>query len=904
MINPHTGKWYTVGDTGAQFVDIPRNAIVFNHKQTEDLLKNGYVSGRASALVGGTAMVTGGYNPYTSSKSSTTRKKDNTTSSDKKNNTSSSNNKNDTSSSSDKNDTQIIDWIKVAIDRVERAINRLATIATSPFRTLTERIGSTNDELSQMSYELSLQQSAYNRYMQQANSIGLSGGLAARVQNGTININEYDSNTAEKIQDYQEWYEKALDCKDAILDLNESIAELYQNKFDDIATDYDNKLSLIEHLTNTYNNGIDDLEERGYLASTKYYEALRNVEQQNINLKQQELADLSRQMSQAINSGYIKEESEAWYDFKNKINDVKESIQESEMAMIEFANSIREIKWERFDYIQERISDITEEAEFLIDIMESSKLYTDKGQFTNTGMATMGMHGQNYNVYMAQSDKYAEELLKLNKEIANDPNNTKLLERREDLLEAQRDSILAAEDEKESIVDMVKEGIELELDALKELIDKYNESLDSAKDLYDYQKKVEDQTSEIASLQKQISAYAGDTSEENRAIVQKLQVDLSDAMENLEETQYDHYISDQKMLLDNLYNEYEMVLNERLDNVDALISDMIDAINANSLSICDTILSEATNVGYSITENEKAIWSNEGAASSIITRYSEAFLSQMTAVNNVIQKIGIKLGAMTSESDNVASSTVKYTSKTPSSASPKTSAPKTNNKNTKNSFNEDIKRGIAAAIWAWGGTATGWGNDPERKNKLTAKFGSANAAAVQDYINAHADNGDLYRYWVSTGKSDLSKYYYSAFKKGGLADYTGMAWIDGTPNEPELVLNAKDTENFIELKDILRAMSTQGLSLKNNSYGLSAVHPSGLTSISDILTNLKKNYADNKSSMRDINIEIMIDHVDDYNDFVTKLQKDKQFESMIRSMTIDQLDGGSSLAKNKYRWTI
>ena len=150
----------------------------------------------------------------------------------------------------------------------------------------------------------------------------------------------------------------------------------------------------------------------------------------------------------------------------------------------------------------------------------------------------------------------------------------------------------------------------------------------------------------------------------------------------------------------------------------------------------------------------------------------------------------------------------------------------------------------------------------------------------------------------------MSKYYYSAFKKGGLADYTGMAWIDGTPNEPELVLNAKDTENFIELKDILRAMSTQGLSLKNNSYGLSAVHPSGLTSISDILTNLKKNYADNKSSMRDINIEIMIDHVDDYNDFVTKLQKDKQFESMIRSMTIDQLDGGSSLAKNKYRWTI
>lgn len=195
--------------------------------------------------------------------------------------------------------------------------------------------------------------------------------------------------------------------------------------------------------------------------------------------------------------------------------------------------------------------------------------YQNLSTGTDTGMATMGLHGQNYNVYMAQADKYAEELLKLNKEIAEDPNNTKLLERREELLEAQRDSILAAEDEKQAIVDMVREGIELELDALQDLIDRYTESLDSAKSLYDYQKKIKEQTSEIASLQKQIAAYAGDTSEENRATVQKLQVDLSDAMEDLEETQYDHYISEQKKLLDNLYDEYEMILNERLDNIDA-----------------------------------------------------------------------------------------------------------------------------------------------------------------------------------------------------------------------------------------------------------------------------------------------------------------------------------------------
>lgn len=41
------------------------------------------------------------------------------------------------------------------------------------------------------------------------------------------------------------------------------------------------------------------------------------------------------------------------------------------------------------------------------------------------------------------------------------------------------------------------------------------------------------------------------------------------------------------------------------------------------------------------------------------------------------------------------------------------------------------------------------------------------------------------------------------FKTGGLADFTGPAWLDGTKSRPELVLNQQDTANFIELKDIL-----------------------------------------------------------------------------------------------------
>lgn len=903
VVDTRSGKWYTVGDNGAEFKDIPPGSIVFNHRQTESLLANGYVSGRASALASGTAMVTGGYRPYRPSSSSASRPSSSSSSNRGSSNSNRSNTSNSSNNNDDKNDSKIIDWIEIAINRIERAIDRLSTVATSPFRTLAERINATNDELSQMSYELSMQQSAYDRYMQQANSVGLSSDLASRVRNGTIDINEYDGDTAEKIQDYQEWYEKALDAKDAILELKESIAELYQNRFDDVAKDYENKLSLLEHVTNAYNNGIDNLEERGYLASTKYYEALRNVEKQNIDIRKQELAELTKKMSEAINSGSIKEGSEAWYDFQNQINDVKESIQESETAMIQFGNSIREIKWEHFDYLQEQISNISEEADFLIDLMENSKLYTDNGQLTDTGMATMGLHGQNYNVYMAQADKYAEELLKLNKEIAEAPNNTKLLERRDELLESQRDSILAAEDEKQAIVDMVRDGIELELDALQDLIDKYTESLDSAKNLYDYQKKIKEQTSEIASIQKQLSAYSGDTSEESKAIIQKLQVDLSDAMEDLEETQYDRYISEQKSLLDNLYDEYEMVLNERLDNVDALLSDMIDSVNASSSSICDTLLSQAEKVGYTITDNERAIWSNEGGAFSIITKYGESFLAQMTTVNDVISKIAIKTGAMVSESDTIANQTVNNTSpstETDSSVKPPTKPNKPQKpQKPANRFNDDIKRGIAAAIWVYGGSKSGWGNDPDRKKRLTAKFGATNASAVQKYINAHGSNGDLYKYWVSTGKSKLSKYYYSAFKKGGLADYTGMAWLDGTPTEPEMVLNPEDTANFIALKDAMRSIADGSSPLADLFNG-----DEGAANILKQLAKIESPLTARGTNVGDITyqITIPIDHVQDYNDFMNQMRKDGKFEKMIQSMTVDRLVGGSKIAKNKYQW--
>ena len=57
---------------------------------------------------------------------------------------------------------------------------------------------------------------------------------------------------------------------------------------------------------------------------------------------------------------------------------------------------------------------------------------------------------------------------------------------------------------------------------------------------------------------------------------------------------------------------------------------------------------------------------------------------------------------------------------------------------------------------------------------------------------------------------NLSKKFGARYATGGLNTTTGPAWLDGTRARPELVLNATDTQNFLQLKDVLSNLRGQG----------------------------------------------------------------------------------------------
>lgn len=916
VVDPHTGQWYTVGDSGAELRNIPKGAIVFNHLQSKSILENGWAVGRATALAGGTAMVTGGIKIANVKRSTGSVNKSATTTSSKS--TASSNSsytsassassapKASSSSNSSSSETEEkFDWIETAIKRVEEAIERVKIKADSAYKVLSVKNSAVADEIQLITQQIDLQSKAYDRYIAEANAIGLSSDWVSKIKNGSIETSTItDKNLAEKIKNYKELYEKAVEVKDAIAELHESIADLYVERFDNIIEDYENQLSLVEHMIKTYENGIDQLETAGMKGATAYYEYLMDAEAESIKIMKDQLATMEDAFAQAMNSKEIEMYSDAWYDMMGKINDTRESIEEATNAMMEYANALRELEWDYFDYTEERISNIITETEFLIDLLSNEKLFDDNGKLTKEGTATLGLHGENYNIYMSQADDYAEEIKKINSAIAEDPTNTDLLARRQKLIELQQDAIRNAQSEKQAIADLIKDGYDAQVDALKELIDTYNDSLNSAKDLYDYQKKLKEQTQTVSNLQKQLNAYQNDTSGENRARLQKIQVDLSKAMEELQETQYEQYLEDQHKMLDSMLDQAENIFNLRVDDIDALISETIDTINADSTNIADTITQAAEKVGYTISDENRAIWENDGQAASIMAKYGDNFGAQLTSINASINGIkaytDILLAKANAEAAAKKAKEEAARKKAEEASKPKPVANTTSNTPTKSNakFSEDIKKGVAAAIWVYNGAGSGWGNDPERSRKLTEKFGADNAKAIQQYLNAHANNGDLYRYWASTGYSKLSQYYYSAFKTGARSIIRDQdAWTQ--ENGQELILRPTENAMLTSMKKgdtVLNAEMTDRIweFAKNprafiNSNGMNF---GGFIGGSGKVGN----------NVGDINITIPIDHVDDYNDFVDKLQKDPTFEKMLHAMTIDQLVGGSKLAKYKYNF--
>ena len=699
--------------------------------------------------------------------------------------------------------------------------------------------------------------------------------------------------------------EKALDCADAITDLKETEAELYKQRFDNVETKFSGVLGVIEHEKNILNEFIDRSETKGWLVSTEYYKALGENEQKNIAELEKQRDEQIAALNEAVASGKIEMYSEAWYECVSAIDETTESIEEGKTALEEYKKSIRELEWKQFDLLQDKISRITSESEFLIDLMSSDELYDDKGQLTDSGMATMGLHGMNYNVEMAQADKAGEEAAKIKKELEKDPFNQDLLDRYNELIDSQQEHIKNAQSEKEAIKDLVSDGINKELDALQDLIDKRNEALESEKDLYDYQKKVKEQTEDIAKLEKQMSAYSGDDSEETMQKIQQIKVDLESAKEDLEETEYDKYIDDTQKMLDDLYDSYEEILNERLDNLDLLVSDMTDSINNNAKTINDTINTKAEAVGCTLSKEMGYIWNtndlatNTNGVKNVITTYGDKFSTALTTTNAALSNISKDVASMISQLNKLAKTNIKSAS-TSSAATQKPASkptPKPTPAPTPSTSKGDGVPKIGDKVKFTGG----W---YYYDSQGTSPAGHQHQGEEVYITNINTRDWATHGYHISTGKT-LGNGDLGWLKLNQLSGYASgkknllgseAAWTQ--ENGQEFIVRPSDGAI---LTPLAKGDSVLTAAASSNIWDM-ANNPADFIKSNLNLDNVgtSANYGNQTNVIQNIdNVVFSMPNVKNYNEMLTTMQNDRNFERLINAMTIDRLNGKSSLAKGK-----
>lgn len=224
------GVWSLIPG-GAHIENLKKGDIIFSATQTEDLLKHGATHGHARAYAQGTASsvtLAPAYADGTSELDDTIKKVS----------------------------TQAKDWIETALDRLERIVEKYQDIAESDYSNYKSSEKNYDKALKNLNKQLQTQKDSRAKYVTKANevasAVGLSDELKKKVQNGTINIESLSEDDKKRVDAYQEWYEKILDCDKAIRELTKSQKDLAKAKVERVIEAYDTVIGKRENKADYY----------------------------------------------------------------------------------------------------------------------------------------------------------------------------------------------------------------------------------------------------------------------------------------------------------------------------------------------------------------------------------------------------------------------------------------------------------------------------------------------------------------------------------------------------------------------------------------------------------------------------------------------------------------------------
>ena len=431
----------------------------------------------------------------------------------------------------------------------------------------------------------------------------------------------------------------------------------------------------------------------------------------------------------------------------------------------------------------------------------------------------------------------------------------------------------------EEYVDFENRILDAIVNSRKQQIDQLSEINDSIKDtnsklLDAVQKSLEQQRQdrenqktedEIAEKERRLSFLRQDTSRDNTLDILALEDELKDLKEDYTDELIDQKLTllqdqedfaaeqrERQIALMESQLDYDKETGQMWEEINALIQGSIGSdgklINDSALA---NLLRDTENWA-SLSDVQKQLWED-----TLITDFNTAYAYILM---QGVDQVKLKMNEITNMMDTIAKSLPNYSQakeKNPTNSSsgggsggsggPSPSTPDSPSSTTPSVSKPGITQkwglyvgGSLKESYTSQSAATSALNKMKStaQSEVTKKFQaylktpaipqSKKATAYSEYNNAVNYLDSLSKAVIkiiptgsgSKGGGNMTMMKYAT---GGLNTTTGPAWLDGTKSRPELVLNAKDTQNFLTLKDILsevmaNSSSTDDTTKKGDTY--------------------------------------------------------------------------------------
>lgn len=197
-------------------------------------------------------------------------------------------------SKSKKEKEEEFDWIEKKIENLEEEISSLDKTADSAYSSIAEKNEALAGSIEKINEEIGLQQQAYERYMQKAESVGLSDEYKNLVREGAVDIESItDEDLKEAIKNYEQWYDKAKETQDKINDLYDDAKDKHVAAYELEAGELE-KLRDNQAITEReYLDGMLSLYEKYYAAQADFANQAKEAKLKYLKEEKEYLEDVA-----------------------------------------------------------------------------------------------------------------------------------------------------------------------------------------------------------------------------------------------------------------------------------------------------------------------------------------------------------------------------------------------------------------------------------------------------------------------------------------------------------------------------------------------------------------------------------------------------------------------------------